>query len=273
MKNASSYRNALTTTRNSVFFSSQCYQHVGEKKQFMRIYDKFIGCVSNESLVNLVLLTWKFSFYLKIHWRQFFQEQSIVQVCNMNMVCYRFLSTKFIVVLIDAIANQRDLNLSKMILVFFHWISQFYFNQRFCMAQSAVISNIIWTSMLIKKHTRRTEKTITMNCSLSIHWHSSKDFLSKLIERALKSDITNYIWSSEWMCAYFTEIKLTTQINKWYLSEQLNEKCCAQQQQQRHRRWFSDCMYLWFAMNPKGFNTNDEKKLKITHTHHQQQAP
>lgn len=175
---------------------------------------------------------------------------------------------KFIVVLIDAIANQRDLNLSKMILVFFHWISQFYFNQRFCMAQSAVISNIIWTSMLIKKHTRRAEKTITMNCSLSIHWHRSEDFSSKLIERALKSDITNYIWSSEWMCAYFTEIKLTTQINKWYLSEQLNEKCCAQQQQQqrRHRWWFSDCMYLWFAMNPNGFNTNDEKKLKITHT-------
>lgn len=68
----------------------------------------------------------------------------------------------------DSIANKRDLNLSMMILVFLHWPRQFYFNQRFCMAQSAVISNVIWTSILIKKKKswKSAEKTTTTstNC-------------------------------------------------------------------------------------------------------------
>lgn len=125
-------------------------------------------------------------------------------------MCFRFMffffAIKFFIFSLfsiekDSIANKRDLNLSMMILVFLHWPRQFYFNQRFCMAQSAVISNVIWTSILIKKKNRKAAEKITTSTnwivrSLSIHWDSSK-FLSKLIERAAKSDIPNYIWSSE----------------------------------------------------------------------------
>lgn len=118
------------------------------------------------------------------------------------------------------IQHARDLNLSVMLhdLGVFPLDRPFYFNQRFLRGSISRNVIIIWATKPSPKHQRTTNHNNEKR-KLTQSLIGMVQISTKLIERVLKSDITNYIWSSEWMCAYFTEIKLTTQINKWYLSE------------------------------------------------------